>query len=123
MSDVKAAEPQHEDEFLLNIDQTPPCPRCSAPTEMVVRFPCTWKNGRGQDVRGLKEAVLCAACDRADPAAAELMALFAVDGGVTEGNLPTLGALAASWVETVRQRTVDEDLLTAEHEQWRQGDL
>ncbi|MGW4438073.1 DUF6300 family protein [Streptomyces sp. NPDC004596] len=123
MSDVKSAEAQHEDEFLLNIDQTPPCPRCSALTEMVVRFPYAWKNGRGEEVSGMKEAVLCAVCDREDPAATELMALFAVDEGITPDNLSTLAALAASWVETVRQRTVDEDLLAAEHEQWRRVDL
>lgn len=123
MSNVRAAETKHEDEFFLNIDQTPPCPRCPAPTQMVVRFPYSWKNGRGEEVCGMKEAVLCAVCDRDDPVAAELMALFAVDEGVTPDNLSTLGALTASWVEAIRQRTVDEDLLVAEHEQWRRGDF
>ncbi|MBZ6260615.1 hypothetical protein KVH22_34430 [Streptomyces olivaceus] len=123
MSDAKAVEAQHKGGFLLNIDQTPPCPRCSALTQMVVRFPYSWKNGRGEDVRGMKEAVLCAVCDREDPAAAELMALFAIDETVAPDNLETLGALAASWAETVRQRTVDENLLAAEYEHWRREDL
>ncbi|MDQ0904305.1 hypothetical protein QFZ22_000290 [Streptomyces canus] len=123
MSDPDGFALDNEDEFLLNIDQTPLCPRCETRTKMVVRFSSSWKNGRAEEVPGLKEVVLCAACDHADPAAAELLALFTVDEGVTTSNMEMLGSLSAAWVESVRQRTVDEELLADEHERWLQGKL
>nr|BBI93429.1 hypothetical protein [Streptomyces sp.] len=111
------------DTVLIDIHGTPSCPRCDGPSEMVARFPCTIANGRGESIQGLREALLCAHCDHADPAAAELLALFQVDDGVSPENRQTFGGLTAAWVESVRHRTVDEELLGEQSVQWYRSEL
>ncbi|OIJ85225.1 DUF6300 family protein [Streptomyces colonosanans] len=111
-----------EDEALLKLEDTPSCPHCGGPTLLLARYPQAWKSARGEDVSGIKEAVLCAACDHVDAAAAELIALFNLDEQVSP-EMETFGGLAAAWVESVRQRTVDETLLQEQHELWRCGEL
>ncbi|WP_326708023.1 DUF6300 family protein [Streptomyces sp. NBC_01474] len=74
-------------------------------------------------MHGFKEAVLCAACDQDNPAAAELLALFAKNDGTSPGTMQAFGELAAAWVESVRHRTVDEVALDFEHKQWQRGEL
>ncbi|MDH6629435.1 hypothetical protein M2271_007271 [Streptomyces sp. LBL] len=123
MNDVQHIDPQGQDEILLKVDGTPQCPRCGSDTVLLARYQHSWKNNRGEDVPGIKEAVLCRGCDQTDPEAAELLALFTVDEQVTPENLETFGGLAAAWVESVRQRTVDEALLAAQHELWCRGEL
>ncbi|MGW4784953.1 DUF6300 family protein [Streptomyces sp. NPDC004230] len=112
----------HE-EIRLNLDAVPLCPRCGDAGLLVARFAFMWQNQRDKDVSGLKEALLCSACDHEDPAAAELLALFAVDGLVGPENLGVFGGLVAAWVESVRHRTVDEELLGAQFEQRKRGEL
>ncbi|MEV3873735.1 DUF6300 family protein [Streptomyces sp. NPDC049906] len=111
------------DTVLVDIRDTPPCPTCGGPSEMVARFSCAIVNGRGEWIQGLREALLCAHCDHSDPAAAELLALFAVDDVVSPENLQTFGGLTAAWVESVRHRTVDRALLDQQLEQWHRGEL
>ncbi|WP_411147391.1 DUF6300 family protein [Streptomyces sp. A30] len=123
MNDDQHSDPQGEDEILLKVEESPPCPRCGSNTVLLARYRHSWKNNRDEDVPGIKEAVLCRGCDQTDPAAAELLALFIVDEHVTPENLETFGGLAAAWVESVRQRKVDEALLTEQHELWRCGEL
>ncbi|MFC9537111.1 DUF6300 family protein [Streptomyces sp. NPDC056975] len=48
-------------------------------------------------MHGFKEAVLCAACDQDNPAAAELLALFAKNDGTSPGTMQAFGELAAAW--------------------------
>ncbi|MFE9687129.1 DUF6300 family protein [Streptomyces sp. NPDC006285] len=114
---------QREEEILVRIEATPPCPQCNETSLLLARFPYSWKNGRGEDVSGLREAVLCAGCHHGEPAAAELLALFAVDDQVSPPNQGAFGGLVAAWVESVRHRTVDLALLDEEHERWSRGEL
>ncbi|MET7573391.1 DUF6300 family protein [Streptomyces sp. NPDC005492] len=116
-------EQRNEETILLKVEDTPACPQCGGPTLLLARFPHAWKNGLGRDVSGLREAVLCPGCHHGDPAAAELLALYAVDGHVSPENLDVFGGLVAAWVESVRQRTVDEGALNAEFELWKRGEL
>ncbi|MGW3498883.1 DUF6300 family protein [Streptomyces sp. NPDC001020] len=101
----------------------PPSPCCDGLTLLLARYSHAWKNARGEDVSGIKEAVLCAACDHSDAAATELIALFNGDEQVSLENLETFGGLAVAWVESVRQRMVDETLLQEQHALWRRGEL
>jgi thiol-disulfide isomerase/thioredoxin len=112
-----------EETILLKVQDTPPCPRCDGTTLLLAQFQNSWKNRRGEDVPGLKEAVLCPGCDHGEPAAAELLALFAVDDQVSPENMDVFGGLVAAWVESVRQRTVDEEALSAEFELWKRDEL
>lgn len=111
------------DEVVCEIEDPPPCGRCGGPGLLLVRFPHAWVNERGKDVRGMREAVLCPSCDHADPAASAVVALFTVDQRIGHDNLATFHSLAAAWVDSVRDRTVDLDALHAEEEQWRRGEL
>lgn len=118
------SDDQHaEEEVLLKVEETPPCPLCGGATLLLARFPHSWKNNSDEDVPGLKEALLCPACHHREPAAAELLALFAVDDHVRPENLDVFGGLVAAWVESVRQRSVDEEALSAEFAQWQRGEL
>lgn len=118
-----SSEGNDEGTVLLKVEDTPPCPQCDGSTLLLARFPHAWKNGLGRDVSGLRETVLCPSCHHSDPAAAELLALYAVDDHVSPENLDVFGGLVAAWVESVRQRTVDEEALTAEFELWKRGEL
>lgn len=112
-----AAEP------LVQIDNVPPCPRCALPGLMLARFPSSWKNQQGADVDGYREALLCAGCDAADPAATDLLALFAVDGQLSTENLPQFTELAATWMAVAALRKVNQRNLNDEEERFRRGDL
>ncbi|MFJ3270984.1 DUF6300 family protein [Streptomyces sp. NPDC086776] len=115
---------QHvEEEVHLKLDGTPPCPQCGGVALLLAQFPSAWRNNRGEAVPGLKEALLCPACDHGEPAAAELLALFAVDDQISPENLEVFSSLAAAWIESVRHRTVDEERLESELESWRRGEL
>lgn len=114
---------QNLEEILLKVEDTPPCPRCDGATLLLARFPYAWKNLREEDVVGFKEAVLCPGCHHREPAAAELLALFAVDDQVRPENMDVFGGLVASWVESVRHHTVDEEALSAEFAQWQRDEL
>ncbi|MGW2770479.1 DUF6300 family protein [Streptomyces sp. NPDC001275] len=116
-------ERRDEDSILLKGSETPPCPRCGDSTLLLAQYRQSWTNSRGEDVSGIKEVVLCSPCDHKDPAAAELLAVFAVDGQDLLKNVAAFGGLVAAWIESVRQRTVDEALLAYEIERWQQGDL
>jgi len=115
-------EPGAEEVF-LKLEETPPCPLCGGATLLLARYPHAWKDSRGEDVSGIKESVLCAACDHGNAAAAELIALFDVDDQISPENRETFGGLAAAWVESVRHRTVDQALLQEQQELRRQGSL
>ncbi|MET8957177.1 DUF6300 family protein [Streptomyces sp. NPDC004533] len=109
--------------ILFKIEETPLCPRCGKRTLLLTRYQHSWTNGRGEDIASRKEAALCPACDHKDQAAAELLALFAVDGQVSTKNAEAFAGLLAAWIESVRHRTVDEVLLADEYERWQRGDL
>ncbi|MFF1263856.1 DUF6300 family protein [Streptomyces sp. NPDC058321] len=118
MSEEQQFETPDDEDLLLKIAATPPCPKCGDATVLVAQFANTWINGRGENVRGLREAALCvsAGCDRENPAATELLALFAVDKGRSPHNPETFGALTAASLESVRQRTADEEPLNEQLE-------
>ncbi|MET8678853.1 DUF6300 family protein [Streptomyces sp. NPDC004647] len=111
------------DGIVLRITDPPNCARCEGPGLLLARFPDSWKNARSEDVRGLREAALCPACDRGGAAADELLALFAVDDQVGLSNAELLGELVAEWVEYLRHRKVDAALLDEEHGRWERGNL
>ncbi|WP_432095833.1 DUF6300 family protein [Streptomyces sp. bgisy100] len=111
------------DEILLKLEEVPPCPRCGGVALLLAQFPHAWRNGRDAAVSGLKEALLCPACDHGEPAAADLLALFAVDDQVGLDNLEVARRLLSAWVESVRHRTVDEEALSEEFDQWSRGEL
>ncbi len=110
-------------EIELSVAEVPDCRRCDGPGLLQVRYPKSWTGEHGQQVRGFGERVLCQGCDQGDPAAAELLALFAVDDKLDFENLGTFTELAHSWTEVVSQRTPDLDQLEAEAEAWRRGEL
>jgi hypothetical protein len=105
------------------VRDVPPCPRCEQPGLLLVSYAHTWTNTQGTGVPGRRESLLCRDCDHRDPAAADLLALFLVDGQVREQNLALLQELAWQWATTVSRRRVDETRLTAEEELWREGQL
>jgi hypothetical protein len=109
--------------IVLQIEDSPPCPRCGGPGLLLVRHPHSWENQRGDTVTGFKETVLCLACDRDDPAAAELLALFLVDDQLDPANLSTFAALAGAWAGSIRPRTTDVTAFNGEYERWRHGKL
>lgn len=110
-----------ETELVVSRDQH--CKRCSGVALLGARVPHGWINRSGVEVDGWRDLVLCPVCDAEDPAAADLLALFAVDGTVTDGNLETFTELASAWAETVAARTVDPEALAEEEAAWRQGEL
>ncbi|MGW6405374.1 DUF6300 family protein [Streptomyces sp. NPDC055134] len=114
------SDPTDENDILLKLDEVEDCPRCSAPSWLKARFAHSWKNARGETVSGVREALLCSACDRGSQTADELLALFARDDRLNAANLETFGGLVAAWVESVRHQRVDEDLL---NEHWKCADL
>ncbi len=112
-----------EDEIVLQLDDPPNCTPCDGPALLMAQFSHSWKNARGEEVNGLRAAVLCPACDRGEPAADELLALFAVDDQIGLSNVEAFGGLVAAWVESVRHREVDMALLDEEEQRWRDGNL
>ncbi|HCA85233.1 MAG TPA: hypothetical protein DEQ61_06895 [Streptomyces sp.] len=90
---------------------------------LLAKFPHRWTKQDGGTVEGLREAVLCPPCEHTDPAAAALIALFAVDEELDLSNLPAFAELAAEWVEAARCRTVDLDALSEDEELWSRGEL
>ncbi|MFK0106438.1 DUF6300 family protein [Streptomyces sp. NPDC091217] len=118
-----SGERDGEERVLVKVEETPPCPQCAGATLLLAQFPYGWTNNRGENVAGIRETVLCPCCHHGDPAAAELLALYAVDEKVTPENLDVFGGLVAAWVESVRQRTVDEESLNTEFELWQRGEL
>ncbi|MCX4648198.1 DUF6300 family protein [Streptomyces sp. NBC_01446] len=109
---------QDDEEILLKIEVTPPCPKCEETTVLVAQFANAWTNRRGQDVRGLREAALCVStgCDPDNPAAADLLALFAVDKETSPDNLETFSGLTAASLKTDRHHTADEEPLNKQLE-------
>lgn len=112
-----------EEEIVLQIADPPNCSPCGGPGLLLAQFPYSWKNASGADVNGLREAVLCPACDWGEPAADESLALFAVDDQVGLSNVEVFGELVSAWVESLRHRKVDMALLDEEEKRWRDGDL
>jgi hypothetical protein len=74
-------------------------------------------------VKGFREVVLCAGCDRGEGGADELLALFAVDECVTAGNAGTFACLVRRWVAVVAQGAVQPAELEEEAERWWCGEL
>lgn len=111
------------EEIILQLDTPLPCQRCGGASLLMARSPHTWKNTCGEQVHGVREAVLCPVCDCGEPAAEELLALFAVDEQLDPRNILAFGDLLTAWVESQRHRGVDMEALTAQHEQWGRGAL
>lgn len=107
----------------LILEDPPPCARCGGHALLRARYPHAWTTRRGAEAGGLRESVLCPACDHHDPTAAEVLALFTVDGQLDLANLAVFSALAATWVRSVQERSVDLAALAEEEELWRRGDL
>ncbi|MER6047850.1 DUF6300 family protein [Streptomyces sp. NPDC001793] len=105
----------------------PPCPRCDTPVLLVARYPHSWHNRSGARVDGLRESVLCAGCDRGDPAADALLALFTEVGteGETGGRDGEFGVRLGAWLTAVRRRAPRRAARAAEAEEarWRAGEL
>ncbi|MFF8029619.1 DUF6300 family protein [Streptomyces sp. NPDC007896] len=120
---ASTGEPYDLEEIVLNVGETPLCPSCSRPTILLARYPHSWRNNKGGTISGFRESVLCRVCDRDDPAAAPLVALFERDGSFPADKLDVFGPLAAVWVENRRNTTVDEGLLNEQERLWRGGEL
>ncbi|MFJ9483067.1 DUF6300 family protein [Streptomyces mirabilis] len=120
--EASTGEPHDLEEIVLNVDATPPCPSCSQPTILLAKYPHTWGNNKG-GISGFRESVLCRVCDRDDPAAAPLVALYEEDASFPADKLDVFGPLAAVWVETRRNTAVDEELLNEQERLWRGGEL
>ncbi|MGW6400275.1 DUF6300 family protein [Streptomyces sp. NPDC055134] len=98
-------EPADENDVIVQLDDVDACPACGEQRMLKAGFVHTWKNKQGGAISELREAALCPECDRGDPAADELLALFAVDETLGINNIETFGALVAAWVESVRRTT------------------
>lgn len=108
---------------VVQVDDVPPCGRCNVPGQMLARFPHLWKNQRGEEVTGFREAVLCSPCDAADPVAAQLLTLLATNGQHHEENLPLLVELATDWTAQAARRNVNMLDLADEEERFWRGEL
>lgn len=112
-----------EEELAITVRDVPACPRCGQAGILLASYPHSWTNAHGVQVTGRGESLLCAACDHAEPAAADLLALFLVDGHVGLDNLALLRCLADAWVEALRDRKADASRLAGEEELWLRGEL
>ncbi|GGK70973.1 hypothetical protein Sme01_27170 [Sphaerisporangium melleum] len=90
---------------------------------MSVRVPNSWTNSRGAEVRGYSVVVLCASCDADRPATAPLITWFHVHGEVTEDNLHEFATLGSVWINGLDLQPLDLEMLAAEEEAWRRGEL
>jgi hypothetical protein len=108
---------------VVQVDDLPSCGRCGRTGLMLARFPNSWKNQRGEDVAGFREVLLCSSCDTADPAAAQLLALFDMNDQLNEQRFPLFADLAADWTAVVARRKVNEQDLADEEERLRRGEL
>ncbi|MCF2530381.1 DUF6300 family protein [Yinghuangia soli] len=88
-------------------EDAPLCLRCEGPGILEARVPHVWDNGYGEPLPCLRVLVLCPGCDQADPAAAELLALFGVDDLIDDANAELFTALVGPWVEAVSARPAD----------------
>ncbi|MET9568521.1 DUF6300 family protein [Streptomyces virginiae] len=107
----------------IHLDDLPACAGCAGPPLLTARFPHSWLNTRGEEVKGVREVALCPQCDRGSPAADELQALFAVDEQVGLANAEAFAVLIGAWLEERRQSARDSHRLEMEWDQWRQSDL
>lgn len=111
------------EEIILRLEDPPPCGRCSAMTLLQASFSHSWKNTRGEVVAGVRQAVLCPACDRTEPCADELLAWLKEGKQLDLNDHQVFGGLVASWVESVRHKAVDQALLAEQEERWHHGEL
>lgn len=73
--------------------------------------------------RGTRVVVLCPRCDAGDPAACPLILFFAVHGQVTGETAEEFAALLRGWASQAQAPDVDLDVLEAELQAWRRGEL
>ncbi|MGW8330257.1 DUF6300 family protein [Streptomyces sp. NPDC055897] len=111
------------EEIEIRLADPPPCPRCGEGALLAVSYPHRWRDARGEELAGLREAVLCPGCDRGQGEASGLLQLFNVEGRVDFANMARFAELAALWVASVRSLTLDEARLAEEHALWRRGEL
>ncbi|MER7195494.1 DUF6300 family protein [Streptomyces flaveolus] len=128
MTDMQQNQAAHEslgeDELLVKMTDVPLCLVCDTPGLLMVRYGHAWENRNGSLVTGIRECLLCPLCSRGDEAAENVIALLAENEQMTSyDELRGLGGTVAAWVESLRQRRVDQDLLTTQHEQWLRGSL
>jgi hypothetical protein len=87
--------------------EAPVCFSCEGPGILEARVPHVWDNGFGEPLVCMRVLVLCPACDAADPAAADLLALFAVDDLLDGDNAGAFAELARDWVDALAARPAD----------------
>ncbi|MFE5596868.1 DUF6300 family protein [Streptomyces sp. NPDC056549] len=97
--------------------------QCTGEPLLRAEFPHTWRNAAGEEVTGVRAAVLCPQCDRGEPATDALLALFTLDRQLGEEELLALTDRIAAWVNTLRTKSVDIKHLDAEFEAWCRGEL
>jgi Family of unknown function (DUF6300) len=105
------------------VDHAPLCGRCGAETLLGAQVPYTVAGLNGAPVRCLRDVVLCASCDQADPAAGALITFFTVHGAVAEEQADEFAALVTIWAEHVRAPEVELAALECDIEAWHRGDL
>ncbi|MGV9883269.1 DUF6300 family protein [Streptomyces sp. NPDC003006] len=115
----------NHDEIVLRLAgaETSLCGSCGLATLLQATFPHSWRNARGEEVAGLRQAALCRSCDHGDPASDGLLALFPKGQQFDVRDLEAFGGLAAAWVEAVRHRVLDTDLLADQEALWHRGEL
>ncbi|WP_328891910.1 DUF6300 family protein [Streptomyces sp. NBC_00316] len=112
-----------DDEIVLQLADPPNCARCEGPGLLSARFSHSWKNACGEEIPGVREAMLCPACDHGEPGADGLLAFFEVHETMGAFELEAFNNLAAAWLAVVRARQADEHRLDDECERFRNGDL
>jgi Family of unknown function (DUF6300) len=99
------------------------CPRCGGEVLAALRVPNGWQGGRGQQVRGTTEVLLCARCDQDDPITGPVVTFFAVHERATAETAGQLAVLLRRWAAGAVPPQVDEAALDAEAEAWYRGEL
>ncbi|MGW9047677.1 DUF6300 family protein [Streptomyces lydicus] len=105
------------------VSDTLACPRCGTPGLLTALYPHEWHGRSGQVVRGYKEAVLCADCDRGEEAAQGVIELVDTQGQIGLENAELFIRRAVTWVERARGREPDDAVLADEEQRWRSGVL
>ncbi|MER5689292.1 DUF6300 family protein [Streptomyces sp. NPDC002205] len=114
---------EEDDEIVLQLADSPDCARCGGAGLLSPRFSHSWKNVRGEEVPGMREAMLCPVCDRGEPAADRLLAFFVVHETLDASELQAFNSLAAAWVAVARACQVNQQQLDNEYERCRNGEL
>lgn len=83
---------------IVEIADTPSCPRCHGESPLHARVPHTWTNGQGREIHSYLSMALCPACDLDTPAASALIIYLHVHGSITDETAEQFVDLVHAWI-------------------------